>query len=229
MQLVFAGKTKNVFRLPDGRYALKFKDDVTGEDGVFDPGANKVGLALEGAGEAALRLSKFFFEELRKQGVPTHYISADVGEKTMIVEAATPFGAGLEVICRYRAVGSFYRRYGKYVNEGDRLDAFVEFTLKDDAREDPPITEDALIVLGILSKEEYNTLCQLTRQIAAFVKEKLAQRQMDLYDIKFEFGRIGDDQHIALIDEISAGNMRAFKDGVQVHPLELTRLMLEDR
>lgn len=229
MQLMFAGKTKDVFRLPDGTYALKFKDDVTGEDGVFDPGANKVGLALEGSGEAALRLSKFFFEELHKRGVPTHYISADLGEKTMIVEAATPFGEGLEVICRYRAVGSFYRRYGKYVKNGAPLDAFVEFTLKDDAREDPPITEDALVMLGILSRHEYDTLCQLTREIAAFVQAELAQRQMDLYDIKFEFGRIGHDQHIALIDEISAGNMRAYKDGAQVHPLELTQLMLEGR
>jgi phosphoribosylaminoimidazole-succinocarboxamide synthase len=133
------------------------------------------------------------------------------------------------VICRYRAVGSFHRRYGKYVQMGEPLDAFVEFTLKDDAREDPPITKDALTALGILSQAEYDTLCELTREIASVVKEELAQRQMDLYDIKFEFGRIGKDQEIALIDEISGGNMRAFKDGVQVQPLELTKLMLEGR
>ncbi len=229
MQLVFTGKTKDVYRLADGKYVLKFKDDVTGEGGVFDPGANQVGLALEGAGEAALRLSKFFFEQLQKREISTHYISADVTKRTMTVEAATPFGEGVEVICRYRAVGSFYRRYGKYVKNGAPLDAFVEFTLKDDAREDPPITEEGLIMLGILSKDEYDTLCRLTREIAAFVKDELTQRQMDLYDIKFEFGRIGPDQRIALIDEISAGNMRAFKDGVQVPPLELTRLMLEGR
>ncbi|MCK9525269.1 MAG: phosphoribosylaminoimidazolesuccinocarboxamide synthase, partial [Limnochordia bacterium] len=204
-------------------------DDVTGEDGRFDPGANTVGLSLEGAGQAALRLSKFFFELLDKKGIPSHYIDADIGEKTMTVEPATPFGAGLEVICRYRAVGSFFRRYGKYVQMGEPLDAFVEFTLKDDAREDPPITKDALTMLGILSQAEYDTLCELTREIAALVKEELAQRQMDLYDIKFEFGRIGKDQEIALIDEISGGNMRAFKDGVQVQPLELTKLMLEGR
>ena len=229
MQLVFQGKTKDVFVLDDGKYVLKFKDDVTGEDGVFDPGANKVGLAMEGAGEAALQLSKFFFEMLHKKGIPTHYIAADLEEKTMTVQPANPFGEGLEVICRYRAVGSFYRRYGKYVKNGDPLNAFVEFTLKDDAREDPPITEDALVMLGILSKEEYKTLCQLTREIANVVKDQLAQRDMDLYDIKFEFGRVGHDHHIALIDEISGGNMRAYKDGAQVQPLELTKLMLEDK
>ena len=228
MQLVFKGKTKDIFVLADGKYMLKFKDDVTGEDGVFDPGANKVGLVMEGAGKAALHLSKFFFELLHKKGIPTHYITADLAEKTMTVQPATPFGEGLEVICRYRAVGSFYRRYGKYVQNGDPLDAFVEFTLKDDAREDPPITEDALVMLEILTKDEYNTLCQLTRQIANIVKSQLAQRGLDLYDIKFEFGRIGHDQHIALIDEISGGNMRAYKDGAQVQPLELTELILRD-
>ena len=50
---------------------------------------------------------------------------------------------------------------------------------------------------------------------------------MELYDIKFEFGRVGEDNHIALIDEISGGNMRAYKDGEKVDPLELERIMLE--
>ena len=229
MKLVFKGKTKDVYALDNGKYLLKFKDDVTGEDGVFDPGANKVGLAMEGAGQAALRLTKFFFELLQDKGVPTHYIQADLNHATLTVERATPFGEGLEVICRYRAVGSFHRRFGKYVEKGAPLDAFVEITLKDDAREDPPITKDALVMLGILSGNEYETLVQLTRQIGGIVKDELAKRQMDLYDIKFEFGRIGEDQHIALIDEISGGNMRVFRDGAQVPPLELTELMLQGR
>ena len=228
MELVFKGKTKDVFRTADGKYVLKFKDDLTGEDGVFDPGANQVGLQLEGAGDAALRLTKYFFELLQERGIPTHYLSADLGEKTMTVEPAEPFGEGLEVICRYRAVGSFYRRYGKYVEKGQPLDDFVEFTLKDDERGDPPITEDALVMLGILSKDEYKTLYGLTRRIASFVKEELAKRDLELYDIKFEFGRIGQGRHIALIDEISGGNMRVYKDGVQVQPLELTELILKD-
>ena len=38
MELIYKGKTKDVYALEDGNYLLKFKDDVTGEDGVFDPG-----------------------------------------------------------------------------------------------------------------------------------------------------------------------------------------------
>jgi len=227
MKLVYTGKTKNVYLLEDGNYLLKFKDDMTGENGVFDPGSNTVGLTVEGAGRAGLRLTKMFFEILTEKGIPNHYIDADIEAATMKVKPATLFGKGLEVVCRYRAVGSFFRRYAMYVEEGQPLDAFVEVTLKDDARQDPPITEDALVMLGILTHEEYNVLKELTKKIAGIVKDELAKKGLELYDIKFEFGRIGEDNHIALIDEISGGNMRAFKDGKQVEPLELEKLMVE--
>lgn len=228
MELIYNGKTKDVYRKEDGNYLLKFKDDATGENGVFDPGSNTVGLTIEGAGRAGLRLTKHFFEVLQAQGIPTHYIDADIEAATMTVKPAVLFGKGLEVICRLRAVGSFLRRYGDYAEEGQELDYFVETTLKDDAREDPPITEDALDMLGILSKAEYQVLKDLTQRITAVVKAELAKKGIELYDIKFEFGRVGEDQQIVLIDEISGGNMRAFKDGRHIQPLELEKLMLAD-
>ncbi len=227
MELIYTGKTKNVYALEDGNYLLKFKDDVTGENGVFDPGANTVGLTLEGAGRAGLSLTKHFFEILKEKGIPTHYIDANIEEATMTVKPATVFGKGLEVICRYRAVGSFLRRYGLYAEEGQSLDAFVEVTLKDDERQDPPISEDALDMLGILSKDEYAVLKDLTKQIGDVVKADLATKGIELYDIKFEFGRVGEDKQIVLIDEISGGNMRAYKDGEYIEPLKLEQLMLE--
>lgn len=228
MRLINKGKTKDVYVLEDGNYLLKFKDDVTGEDGVFDPGANTVGLTIEGIGRAGICLTKFFFELLNQKGIPTHYIYSNVEDAAMTVKPAKTFGNGLEVICRYRAVGSFLRRYGMYAEEGQPLDAFVEVTLKDDERRDPPITEDALHMLGILSKGEYKTIKELTIKISNIVKEELAKKGMELYDIKLEFGRVGENSEIALIDEISGGNMRAYKDGEYIEPLELEKLMLEN-
>ncbi|MGM7634847.1 phosphoribosylaminoimidazolesuccinocarboxamide synthase [Bacillus sp. Hm123] len=227
MKLTYKGKTKDVYALEDGNYLLKFKDDVTGENGVFDPGANTVGLTMEGAGRAGLRLTKHFFEVLQEKEIPTHYVDANIEEATMTVKPATVFGKGLEVICRFRAVGSFLRRYGMYAEEGQALDAFVEVTLKDDDRQDPPITEDALDMLGILTKEEYAVLKELTQKIAHTVKEELAKKDIELYDIKFEFGRLADGQ-IVLIDEISGGNMRAYKHGEYIEPLTLEQMMLEN-
>ena len=222
MELVYTGKTKDVYSLEDGNYMLKFKDDVTGENGVFDPGANTVGLSIEGAGNAGLNLTTYFFKKIAEAGVTTHFVDSDLDACTMTVRPATNFGKGLEVICRYKAVGSFLRRYGMYIEEGTELPAFVEVTLKDDAREDPPITKDALAVLGILTEDEYEQLKTMTKQICGIVKEELAQRGMDLYDIKLEFGRVNG--KVVLIDEISGGNMRVYKNGEYIEPLELNRL-----
>lgn len=225
MELIYKGKTKDVYKLADGNVLLKFKDDVTGEDGVFDPGANTVGLTIEGAGQSGLRMTRFFFEKLAEKNIPTHYVDADIEKATMTVKQATVFGKGLEVICRYRAVGSFLRRYGAYCVEGQPLDAFVEVTIKDDDRNDPPITEDALSQLGILTKAEYATLVQLTQEISAVVKDELASKGLDLYDIKLEFGR-DVNGNIMLIDEISGGNMRVYQNGNYIAPLELEKIVL---
>lgn len=226
MKLVYTGKTKDVFSLDDGNYLLKFKDDCTGADGVFDPGMNTVGLTIEGAGRAGLRLTQYFMEILNAKGVPTHFISADIENVTMTVKPAKTFGKGLEVICRFRAVGSFYRRYGDYVEEAAPLPAFVETTFKDDAREDPPVTKDALEILGIMSAQDYENLKILTQKIATIMKEELATKNIDLYDIKFEFGKIGD--QVVLIDEISGGNMRAYRNGEYLLPLDLTKMVLDE-
>ena len=123
MELVYKGKTKDVFSLEDGNYLLKFKDDVAGKDGMFDPGANEVGATIDGAGKAGISLTRFFYEKFNGMGIPTHYLDSDLEEATMTVKPAKMFGNGLEVICRYRAVGSFMRRYGMYATEGQLLDA----------------------------------------------------------------------------------------------------------
>ena len=133
MEKVYEGKTKTVYALPNGNCLLKFKDDVTGENGKFDPGANTVGLSIEGIGKENLKTSIHFFEKINAAGIKTHYVSADVDQATMEVLKAAPFGHGLEVICRYRAVGSFFRRYGEYIEEGAELPGgFVEMTFKND-------------------------------------------------------------------------------------------------
>lgn len=223
MNLIYKGKTKDVYSLDENQVLLKFKDDVTGEDGVFDPGANTVGLTIDGAGKSGLKMTKFFFERLAEQGVSSHYISANIDDVSMIVKEAIPFGKGLEVICRYRAVGSFLRRYAAYCQEGDKLDSFVEVTIKDDERGDPTISDDALDQLGILTKDEYAQLKALTKNICGIIKDELAKKDLDLYDIKLEFGRDKATGEIILIDEISGGNMRVYKNGKYIAPLDLEK------
>ena len=223
MNLIYTGKTKNVFDMGNGHYLLKFKDDVTGENGVFDPGSNSIGLSIDGMGLENLRMSVYLFDQLNKAGIKTHFVDADLKEGTMEVLPATVFGKGLEVICRYRAVGSFYRRYSDYIKEGALLDGYVETTFKDDEKGDPLVTKDGLAALGVMTGAQYEAIKEMTREICTMVKDILASKGLDLYDIKLEFGYHGDD--VILIDEITSGNMRVFKGGVPVPPMELTQIV----
>ncbi len=223
MEKVYQGKTKNVYKLENGNFLLEFKDDCTGKDGVFDPGENSVGLTIEGIGKANLKMSEYFFEILNNEGVKTHYISADLDKGTMEVVPAKPFGKGLEVICRLRAVGSFYRRYADYVEEAAVLPAYVETTFKNDELCDPLVTKDGLVVLGVMTAEQYDSMKERTQKITEVVRRELAKKGLDLYDIKFEFG-IDNDGEVILIDEIASGNMRVYKDGVYVSPMDLTEM-----
>ncbi len=221
--LVYTGKTKDVFALDNGNYLLKFKDDCTGKDGVFDPGENAVGLTIDGVGDVNLRMSVYFFEKVNAAGIRTHYVSANLADTTMEVLPAKVFGKGLEVICRYKAVGSFFRRYGEYIEEGADLPAYVEMTFKNDAKGDPLVTEDALVALGVMSAEQYQATKVMTQQITKIVADELAAKGLVLYDIKFEFG-YDKDGNVMLIDEIASGNMRVYKNGEYVDPMTLSKL-----
>jgi phosphoribosylaminoimidazole-succinocarboxamide synthase len=222
-KLVYTGKTKDVFALDNGNYLLKFKDDCTGKDGVFDPGENSVGLKIDGVGDVNLRMSIYFFEKLNAAGIKTHYISADLGDTTMEVVPAKPFGKGLEVICRHKAVGSFYRRYSDYIEEGADLDAYVEMTFKNDEKGDPLVTKDGLIALGVMTDAQYDATKEMTQKITAIVADDLKAKGLILYDIKFEFGYNAKGE-VILIDEIASGNMRVYKDGKYIDPMTLSKL-----
>ncbi len=222
-KLVYTGKTKNVFELENGNYLLKFKDDCTGKDGVFDPGENSVGLTIEGVGDVNLRMSIYFFEKINMAGIRTHYVNANLEDTTMEVLPAKVFGNGLEVICRHKAVGSFFRRYGEYIEEGADLDAYVEMTFKNDEKGDPLVTKDGLIALGIMTAEQYESIKEMTQKITQIVADDLKEKGLVLYDIKFEFG-YDKDGKVMLIDEIASGNMRVYKDGQYIDPMKLSEL-----
>ncbi|MBQ2296817.1 MAG: phosphoribosylaminoimidazolesuccinocarboxamide synthase [Clostridia bacterium] len=222
-KLIYTGKTKDVFALENGNCLLKFKDDCTGKDGVFDPGENSVGLTIDGVGDVNLRMSIYFFEKINAAGITTHYVNANLDDTTMEVLPAKVFGHGLEVICRYKAVGSFIRRYGDYIEEGADLPAYVEMTFKNDAKGDPLVIKDALVALGVMTDKQYDDIKDMTQKITKIVADDLKEKGLDLYDIKFEFG-YAPNGDVMLIDEIASGNMRVYKDGEYIDPMTLSKL-----
>ncbi len=222
-KLVYTGKTKNVYALENGNYLLKFKDVCTGKDGVFVPGVYAVGLTIDGVGDVNLRMSIYFFEKINAAGIRTHYVNANLEDTTMEVLPAKVFGQGLEVICRHKAVGSFIRRYGQYIEAGADLPAYVETTFKNDELGDPLVTKDALAALGVMTEAQYDSMKDMTQKITQIVADDLKEKGMVLYDIKFEYGYDADG-NVMLIDEIASGNMRVYKDGQYIDPMTLSEL-----
>ena len=225
MEKIYTGKTKDVYKLENGNVLLKFKDDCTGKDGVFDPGENTVGLTIEGIGKANLETSVYYFEMLKNAGIKTHYVSADIDNATMEVLPGKVFGHGLEVICRLVATGSFIRRYGDYIEDGTVLEGgYVECTFKNDEKGDPLVTGEGLVALKVMTAEMFESLKAQTLAITKIVADDLKTIGLDLWDIKFEFGY--NNGEVILIDEIASGNMRVYKGDTIVEPTELTKLIL---
>ena len=223
MEKIYTGKTKDVYSLDNGNYLLKFKDDCTGKDGVFDPGENSVGLTIDGVGDVNLRMSIYFFEKVNAAGIKTHFVNANLADTTMEVLPAKVFGHGLEVICRHKAVGSFIRRYGDYIEDGADLPAYVETTFKNDEKGDPLVNKDALVALGVMTDKQYDDIKEMTQKITQIVADDLKEKGLILYDIKFEFG-YDPEGNVMLIDEIASGNMRVYKNGEYIDPMTLSEL-----
>ena len=217
MTLIHDGKTKSVYVYDDKHLKMVFKDDVTGTEEGIDPGGNAVVGSIEGKGLAALRQSVYFFNLLAEHDVPTHFVSADLENRALIAKQAK--WTGLEFIVRFKAYGSFVRRYGKYVEQGADLGGLVEITLKDDERGDPLIVDEAIAALGLMSLDEVKEAKALVRRAAEVIRRDLEEKGLELLDIKFECGVV--DDQLVIIDDISTDNMRVIRDGEPVGPQEL--------
>jgi phosphoribosylaminoimidazole-succinocarboxamide synthase len=222
MRIIYRGKTKDVLLCEDGNILLKFKDTVTGTGNVIDAGANTVIGEVAGKGNASFRLTMYFFNLLQKEGMETHFIAPGPEPNTMLVKRARSFA--LEVVCREKAWGSFIRRSGQYVEQGTPLPSLVEFTLKDDERGDPPITEDSLIALKIVTADQVRFMKETAKKATAILKAHLAEKGLELIDIKYEFGEV--DGKTMIIDEVSGDGMRVVRDGQIVLQKELAEALL---
>ncbi|MDD5704490.1 MAG: phosphoribosylaminoimidazolesuccinocarboxamide synthase [Kiritimatiellae bacterium] len=225
--LVYRGKSKDVFRITSGphagKYRLVFTDRATGylENGktVFDPGYDIVVGEIPGKGAIACRFASHFFNLLKEKGIPSHYIET-AGENEMIVEPANPLsmpaeapelpGAApllnLEFTWRNNATGSFWRRY-PFVRPCKSLGKVVEIWTKGDS--DILITTEALEAAGAMSRDEIAASIALVKQVAEIVSDEFKKNSLHVVDGKFELGRLqcGSGQ-IVLIDEISPDVLR---------------------
>lgn len=225
--LVYRGKSKDVYNIPDGpfagKYRLVFTDKATGyiENGkvVFDPGYDTVVGTIPGKGAIACRFATHFFKLLREKGIPSHYIDT-IKDNEMVVEPAIPLSMSveapefqgsapllnLEFTWRNNATGSFWRRY-PFVRPCKNLNTVVEAWTKGDS--DILITLEALEAAGAMSRKEIDFSVGLVRDIAEIVSKEFEMNNLHVIDGKFELGRLKyGDGKIVLIDEISPDVLR---------------------
>ena len=225
METLYIGKTKNV--LVDegtGAVCLLFKDDATGENGVFDPGADTVGGSVEGKGKTGLRVSQYFFELMERAGVPTHYLSADIDKGVMRVRKLTV--PALEFVLRYQTAGSMCRRFS--LDEGIPFDPpYPEVTLKDDKQGDPLISERLCIMKGLLAEGQYDEALGLLIKVGEILKKELEQMELTLIDFKIELG-YDEAGKVYVVDEITPDIWRARdKNGQIPNQVDCAKLILE--
>lgn len=186
MKELYNGKTKRVLLDEEtGVVNLFFKDSATGENGVFDPGSNTVGGSVEGKGKIGLEVSKYFFELLEKNGIPTQYIDSDIEQNLMQVRSLTV--PKLEFVLRYYTAGSMCRRFD--LEEGIEFNPpYTEVTLKSDEQGDPLISERLCLMKGILKEGQYEEALGILVRVGEVLKEELAKMNLKLIDFKIEVG-----------------------------------------
>ena len=186
MKTLYDGKTKTVkLNEETGVVYLFFKDSATGENGVFDPGSNSVGGSVEGKGNIGLQVSKYFFELIEKNGIPTHYLGADLDQNLMQVRKLTV--PKLEFVLRYFTAGSMCRRFD--LEEGIVFNPpYTEVTLKSDEQGDPLISERICLMKNMLVPGQYDEALGILVKVGEVLKEELAKMDLTLIDLKIEVG-----------------------------------------
>lgn len=204
MELINKGKTKDVYRLDDNHLVLKFKDEVLD--------ANKT---MNNSGRSRLGLTTFFYKKLNALDVPTHFISSNIEEATMVVKPTTVIQKGLSVICQFQLDTTH-----------EEQETFIEVTLKNDQYEDFAVSKETLLKLKLLTEKEFQILEQHALDISNFVRTELSKKGLTLSQIILEFGRDTHTGEILLIDEISDYNMKVVQVQESFHPLQLEQLIV---
>lgn len=195
-EMLYEGKAKKVYLTDnDDQLIVDYKDDATAFNGL------KKG-SIENKGVVNNRMTNLICKMLEKKGIPTHFIEELSDRETLVKKVEI---VPLEVIVRNVAAGSFSKRFG--VEEGTALlSPTLEFCYKNDDLGDPMINDYQIYALGLATKEELETISDLTFKVndalCAFFKEL----NIKLIDFKIEFGRYHD--QVILADEISPDTCR---------------------
>ncbi len=198
---IYEGKAKILYETDEPEYLIQyFKDDAT----AFD--ATKRGTIKE-KGICNNLISTRLFEELEKEGIPTHFVRR-LNDREMLVKRVSIIP--VEVTIRNIVAGGMAKLLG--LEEGIVLaEPLLEYHYKNDALHDPLLNDYHILALKLATLEELHTIEKRSFAINEILKRFFEPRNLDLVDFKLEFGKT--DRKILLADEISPDTCRFWEKG----------------
>lgn len=202
MELLYEGKAKEVYKGENSSEILiKYKDSATAFNGVKKE-------IINGKGRLNLMFARHFFTLLENAGVKTHTVKYIDGLSMIAKRVEIVL---LEVVIRNYAAGSICKREG--YEKGFKFEKpLFEIFYKDDALNDPLITESYAVEKEIATKAEIEKIKSEALKINKILSDYLETKNVTLVDFKLEFGRLPNGE-IILADEISPDTCRFWKLG----------------
>ena len=198
MKLLYEGKAKKIYETenPD-EVICEFKDSLTAFNG-------EKASSESGKGALNCAITTLIFENLEKEGIPTHLIKKIDDNKQLVKKVNI---IPIEVVVRNIAAGSLCKRLG--LKEGEKLPfPIVEFYYKNDELNDPLINDDHAMILNLVNdRKELDLLRDYGRKINEFLIKFFDKIGLILVDFKVEFGK-DKDGNIILADEITPDSCR---------------------
>ena len=197
---IYEGKAKILYEGPEqGTLIAHFKDDTT----AFNAQKKEI---LDGKGVLNNRISERIMTVLGQAGIPNHFIRRLNMREQLVREVEI---IPIEVVVRNVAAGSLCKRLG--LEEGMQLPrSIVEFYYKNDALNDPTVSEEHITAFGWANPSEIDEIMSLALRVNDVLCGLFAGIGIRLIDFKVEFGRHyeNDMMRIILADEISPDSCR---------------------
>ncbi|MFO1185872.1 MAG: phosphoribosylaminoimidazolesuccinocarboxamide synthase [Bauldia sp.] len=197
---IYEGKAKILYEGPEpGTLVQFFKDDAT----AFNKKKHEI---VDGKGVLNNRISEHIFTHLNRMGIPTHFIRRLNMREQLIREVEI---IPLEVVVRNVAAGSLAKRLG--MEEGTVLPrSIIEFYYKNDALEDPMVSEEHITAFGWATPQEIDDIMALAIRVNDFLSGLFLGVGIQLVDFKIECGRLWENEmmRVVVADEISPDSCR---------------------
>lgn len=202
MELLYEGKAKEIYESQNSdEILIRYKDSAT----AFNGAKKEI---ITGKGRLNLKFARHFFTILEDAGIKTHTVKY-IDDLSLIAKKVEIIL--LEVIIRNYAAGSICKREG--YEKGYKFEKpLFEIFYKDDAQNDPLVTEEYAIKNNVATAAEIETFRNEALKINNILSDYLAKKDVTLVDFKLEFGRLPNGE-IILADEISPDTCRFWKKG----------------